>query len=121
MKPRLQEKFETEIRPAIAESASTPNFHTLTRLEKIVLNMGVGSAVEEKKHMETAVSALATITGQKPVITLSRKSIAAFRHKTSSSEQLELVVEYELFTFVVLELLTLVLLSLFPSLFSLDK
>jgi len=79
MKPRLQEKFETEIRPAIAESASTPNFHTLPRLEKIVLNMGVGSAVEEKKHMETAVSALATITGQKPVVTLSRKSIAAFK------------------------------------------
>ena len=79
MKPRLQEKFETEIQPAIVESAAGGNINALPRIEKIVLNMGVGSAVEEKKHIETAVSALAEITGQKPLITLSRKSIAAFK------------------------------------------
>ena len=79
MKPRLQEKFESEIQPAITESAAGGNVNALPRIEKIVLNMGVGSAVEEKKHIETAVSALAEITGQKPLITLSRKSIAAFK------------------------------------------
>jgi large subunit ribosomal protein L5 len=79
MKPRLQEQFEIEIQPAISESAAGGNINALPRIEKIVLNMGVGSAVEEKKHIETAVSALAEITGQKPLITLSRKSIAAFK------------------------------------------
>jgi large subunit ribosomal protein L5 len=79
MKPRLQEQFEIEIQPAISESAAGGNINALPRIEKIVLNMGVGSAVEEKKHIETAVSALAEITGQKPSITLSRKSIAAFK------------------------------------------
>ena len=79
MKPRLQEKFEIEIQPAIIDNAAGGNVNALPRIEKIVLNMGVGSAVEEKKHIETAVSALAEITGQKPLITLSRKSIAAFK------------------------------------------
>ncbi len=79
MKPRLQEKFDIEIQPAITGSAAGGNINALPRIEKIVLNMGVGSAVEEKKHIETAVSALAEITGQKPLITLSRKSIAAFK------------------------------------------
>ena len=79
MKPRLQEKFEIEIQPAITKNATGGNINALPRIEKIVLNMGVGSAVEEKKHIETAVSALAEITGQKPLITLSRKSIAAFK------------------------------------------
>jgi len=79
MKPRLQEKFETEIQPAITENVAGGNINALPRIEKIVLNMGVGSAVEEKKHIETAVSALAEITGQKPLITLSRKSVANFK------------------------------------------
>jgi large subunit ribosomal protein L5 len=79
MKPRLQEQFEIEIQPALTESKAGGNINALPRIEKIVLNMGVGSAVEEKKHIETAVSALAEITGQKPLITLSRKSIAAFK------------------------------------------
>ena len=51
----------------------------LPRLEKIVVNMGVGSAITEKKHMEEAVAALAQITGQKPLVTKSRKAIANFR------------------------------------------
>ena len=60
-------------------NAAGANVNALPRIEKIVLNMGVGSAVEEMQHIETAVSALAEITGQKPLITLSRKSIAAFK------------------------------------------
>ena len=52
---------------------------SLPRLEKIVVNMGVGSAIAEKKHMEDAVAALTQITGQKPLVTKARKAIADFR------------------------------------------
>jgi large subunit ribosomal protein L5 len=77
--PRLQERYEKEILPALAKSLGRENRLSLPRLEKIVLNMGVGSAIQEKKHMEQAVEAMAEITGQKPIITNSRKAIAGFR------------------------------------------
>jgi len=78
MIPRLQEQYEKEILPALAEKFGRTNRLSLPRLTKIVVNMGVGSAVAEKKHMEEAVSALLQITAQKPVITLARKSVANF-------------------------------------------
>ena len=78
-KPRLQQKYEAEIRQAIQEQFGIGNAHQIPKLEKIVINMGVGSAVGEKKHLEDAVSALTLISGQKPVITKARKSIANFR------------------------------------------
>jgi large subunit ribosomal protein L5 len=77
--PRLLKKHQEEIIPALAEQFGRSNRLSLPRLEKIVVNMGVGSAVSEKKHLEEAVDALKLLTGQKPVITLSRKSIAGFR------------------------------------------
>ena len=79
MIPRLQEKYENEILPALKESIGRQNRLSLPRLEKIVVNMGVGSATQEKKHMETAVDALTQITAQKPIITLARNSVAGFR------------------------------------------
>lgn len=79
MIPRLQEKYEKEILPALIERLGRTNRLSLPRLEKIVVNMGVGSAITDKKHMEEAVDALAQITGQKPLITVARKSIAGFR------------------------------------------
>ena len=78
-KPRLLERYENEIRPALAKSLGRTNPHALPRLEKIVLNMGVGSAITEKKHMEEATAALAQITGQKALVTKSRVAIANFR------------------------------------------
>jgi large subunit ribosomal protein L5 len=78
MKSRLQEKYEKEAIPALAEKLGRTNKLSLPRLMKIVVNMGVGSAVTEKKHMEDAVAALMQITAQKPIITLARKSIAGF-------------------------------------------
>ncbi len=78
-KPRLLERYENEIRPVLAKSLGRTNPHALPRLEKIVLNMGVGSAVTEKKHMEEATAALAQITGQKALVTKSRVAIANFR------------------------------------------
>lgn len=77
--PRLQAKYEQEVLPELAKRFGRDNRLSLPRLEKVTVNMGVGSAISEKKHMEDAVSALAQITGQKPIVTRARKSIANFR------------------------------------------
>jgi large subunit ribosomal protein L5 len=79
MAPRLQEKYISEVRPALAEAFGRQNVMSLPRLVKVVLNMGVGSAIQDKKHMEDAVAAMTQITGQKPVITIARQSIAGFK------------------------------------------
>ena len=79
MIPRLQEKYKNEIQPELAKELGIKNPMAIPRLEKISVNMGVGSAINEKKHLEDAVDALSQITGQKPVITAARKSIAGFR------------------------------------------
>ncbi len=79
MTPRLKERYAKEILPDLAKELGRDNRLSLPRLEKIVINMGVGSAIGEKKHLEEAVDALKLLTGQKPIITLGRKSIAGFR------------------------------------------
>ena len=79
MKPRLQEKYEKEVQPALAKTLDRTNLNSLPRLKKIVVNMGVGAAVEDKKHLEVAGEAIGLITGQKPMITKARKSIAGFK------------------------------------------
>jgi large subunit ribosomal protein L5 len=77
--PRFQERFEKEVLPALAQSLGRTNRLALPRIQKIVVSMGVGSAISDKKHMEEAAGALAEITGQKPVRCKAKKSIAAFR------------------------------------------
>lgn len=77
--PRLLEKYEKEVLPRLAEKLGRHNRLSLPRLQKIVVNMGVGKAVNEKKYMDEAVEALKQITGQKPLITRGRKSVANFR------------------------------------------
>jgi large subunit ribosomal protein L5 len=77
--PRLQEKYAKVILPALAEKLGRTNVLSLPRLQKIVINMGVGKAITEKKHLEEAVEAMRQISGQKPLITLSRKAIANFK------------------------------------------
>jgi large subunit ribosomal protein L5 len=77
--PRLQERYAKEIVPALAEHLKRTNRLSLPRLQKIVVNMGVGSAIAEKKYLEEAVDALRTLAGQKPVVTRSRQSIAGFK------------------------------------------
>jgi large subunit ribosomal protein L5 len=79
MPPRLQERYQREIVPALGRRLGRTNRLSLPRLEKIVVNMGVGTAVAEKKHLEEAVDALALVTGQKPIVTRARKSVAGFR------------------------------------------
>ncbi|MFO0791511.1 MAG: 50S ribosomal protein L5 [Pirellulales bacterium] len=77
--PRLQTLYEEEIVPQLKEKLGRTNRLSLPRLEKIVVSMGVGSAIADKKHIEEATAALSEITGQKPVRCKARKSIAAFR------------------------------------------
>ena len=82
--PRLLDRYETEIRPELAKSLGRTNVHSLPAVEKIVVNMGVGSAITEKKHLEEATAAMATICGQKAVTTKARKSVANFRLREGS-------------------------------------
>ena len=79
MTPRLREQYESEVLPQLGEKFGRKNRLSLPRIEKIVVNMGVGSAITDKKHLEEATHALTQITGQKPVVTIARKSIAGFR------------------------------------------
>ena len=79
MAARLKEKYTKEIVPALSEKFGRKNILSLPKLEKVVINMGVGSATQDKKELTDASEAMATIAGQKPVITVARKSIANFR------------------------------------------
>jgi len=79
MKPRLQERYESEIRPKLMTEGSYQNLHQVPRLEKIVINMGVGEAVQDSKRLQSAVGEMALIAGQRPVVTRARKSIAGFK------------------------------------------
>jgi large subunit ribosomal protein L5 len=79
MVARFREKYLSEIRPAIAKELGITNPMAIPRLEKIVVNMGLGEATQNVKIMDPLVADLASITGQKPVITKAKKSIAAFK------------------------------------------
>ncbi|WP_141434128.1 50S ribosomal protein L5 [Bacillus sp. 03113] len=76
---RLKEKFVNEISPALVSKFNYKSVMQVPKLEKIVLNMGVGDAVQNAKALDNAVEELAVITGQKPVVTRAKKSIAGFR------------------------------------------
>ncbi|MEQ8846956.1 50S ribosomal protein L5 [Botrimarina sp.] len=76
---RLKEQYEKEILPALTEKLGRKNRLSLPRVEKIVVSMGVGSAISDKKHIEEATAALSEITGQKAQVCRARKSIANFR------------------------------------------
>jgi large subunit ribosomal protein L5 len=78
-KPRLQTRYEETIRQAMVDKHGYANAHQIPRIEKITMNMGVGSAIGDKKILDLAVDAMTQISGQKPVITNARKSIANFR------------------------------------------
>lgn len=79
MKPRYKELYEKEIVPALDKKFGYKNPHQRPRLDKIVINMGVGEATQDRKHMENAVNDLTLIAGQKPVVNKARKSNASFK------------------------------------------
>ena len=76
---RLQERFVKEILPALGQKFGRMNVHSLPKLQKIVINMGVGKALLDKNRMEQAVDNLAMIAGQKPQITKARMAVSGFR------------------------------------------
>ena len=76
---RLRDKYKNEIAPAIAKEFGIENPMAIPRLEKIVVNMGIGEAISNAKILDTAAEELRSITGQKPVVTKAKKSIAAFK------------------------------------------
>lgn len=82
--PRLKTRYYQKIRPSLAEQLGV-NALAVPRLEKIVVNMGVGDALREAKALDEAVTDLSIITGQRPVVTKARKSIAAFKLREGQS------------------------------------
>ena len=76
---RLQESYRTSIAPTLKEKFSYPSVMQVPRVVKITLNMGVGEAVGDRKILDSAVSDLRLISGQQPVVTKARKSVAAFK------------------------------------------
>ncbi|MBF0707200.1 MULTISPECIES: 50S ribosomal protein L5 [Bacillales] len=76
---RFQEKYQNETKPALMEKFNYSSVMEVPKLEKIVINMGVGDAVQNPKALDTAVEELELISGQKPLITRAKKSIAGFK------------------------------------------
>ena len=79
MAARLKERYQKEVAPAIAKEFSITNPMAVPRVEKIVINMGIGEAIANAKILDTAADELRAIVGQKPVITKAKKSIASFK------------------------------------------
>ncbi len=77
--PRLQKVYQDKVRGALKEEFGYKNDMQIPKIEKIVINMGVGKAVDDKKHLTNAVQEMTQISGQKPVITKAKKSIATFK------------------------------------------
>ncbi|MFZ5634516.1 MAG: 50S ribosomal protein L5 [Bacillota bacterium] len=76
---RLKEKYKNEVVKAMMQKFGYKNIMEVPKLEKVVINVGVGEAIQNSKALDAAVNDIATITGQRPVITRAKKSIAAFK------------------------------------------
>src|SRR5262245_11122153 len=85
MATRLKQRYLNEIAPALAKEFSYKNPMSIPKLQKIIINMGLGEAIQNAKILDAAVNDLAAIAGQKPVITKAKKSIAAFKLREGMS------------------------------------
>jgi large subunit ribosomal protein L5 len=83
--PRLKVRYETEIRPALQQELGLENVMEVPRLVKIVLNCGVGKATQQASLLDGAVADLTVITGQKPLVTKAKKSIAGFKLRAGNA------------------------------------
>lgn len=79
MKARLLEKYRSEVIPAMQETFGRKNIHSLPKIEKICLNMGVGKAIDDSKILDEAVKVMTTVAGQAAVVTKARVSVSNFR------------------------------------------
>jgi large subunit ribosomal protein L5 len=82
---RLREKYQKEVAPAMMQKFQYKSVMQVPKLEKVVINMGLGDTKDNAKGLDSAVSELGTITGQKPVVTKARKSVAAFKVRQGMS------------------------------------
>jgi large subunit ribosomal protein L5 len=78
-RPRLKERYFSEIAPALTEQFNYPNLLAVPRVQKVVLNIGIGEAIQNARALDAASRDLAAITGQKPLVRRAKKSIAAFK------------------------------------------
>lgn len=79
---RLNDKYKNEVVPALMKQFSYSNVMQAPKIEKVVINMGIGAAVQDPKQLDAAVKDLALISGQKPIVTRAKKSIANFKIRT---------------------------------------
>ena len=79
MAPRVQEKYENDIKPMLMKQFGFSSVHQTPRITKIVVNMGVGDAIQDARRLEEAQDHLMRITGQRPAVRRARKSIASFK------------------------------------------
>ena len=79
MAPRFKEKYHGEVIASLMDQFAYENVNMVPRLEKIVVNMGVGEAAQDAKQLDAAMADLATVTGQKPMVARAKKSIAGFK------------------------------------------
>ena len=79
MEPRFKSKYRDEVAPKLMEELGYTNVHQVPRLEKIVINMGVGEAAQDAKALDAAMVDLTIVSGQKPMVARARKSIAGFK------------------------------------------
>lgn len=91
MTPRLQEKYTNEVIQAMTEKFGYKNIMEVPKLEKIVINMGVGEAKDNQKVLESAVADLQLISGQKPILTRAKKSVANFKIRENMALGLSLI------------------------------
>jgi large subunit ribosomal protein L5 len=82
--PRLKEQYEKQVVPALRKELDYENVMEVPRLQKIVVNVGLGEALESAKALDAVVQDITTITGQKPIVTRARKSIAGFKLRQGS-------------------------------------
>ena len=85
MAARLKEKYQTEVRKKLQDQFGIKNPMAVPKIEKVVLNMGMGEAISNAKILDAAVDELGQITGQKPIITKAKKSIASFKLREGQS------------------------------------
>ena len=75
----LREKYNKELRASLKEELGLNNIMAVPKVTKVVINMGVGEAANDKKHLESALENLTVISGQKPIVTKARQSVASFK------------------------------------------
>ncbi len=93
--PRLEDRFRKEIVPAMMERFGYANIMQVPRLEKIVINVGLGEALQNPKAIEAATRDITLITGQKPVVTRARKSVANFRLRAGNPIGVKVTLRHE--------------------------